>query len=254
MLNIVIVEDEFVIRNGLCHLIPKLSSNFHVIGSAENGYEGMQMIKNLRPDIAICDIQMRKTNGLDMIQQLNEANVVCHYIILSGYSEFSYAQTAISLGVLGYLLKPVIPDELLALLEKTEKELSSEHLSAMPDSGQSKQKYSGLIQAAVNKIHGNYQEHLSLTSTATELGVTAEYLSTRFTKETGDNFMLYLKKYRIQKACELLVSTDKKMYEIAFSVGYDNAQYFSNVFKSIMGVSPKSYMRKKQAPSNIQKM
>ena len=78
MLNIVIVEDEFVIRNGLCHLIPKLSSNFHVIGSAENGYEGMQMIKNLRPDIAICDIQMRKTNGLDMIQQLNEANVDCH--------------------------------------------------------------------------------------------------------------------------------------------------------------------------------
>ena len=61
--------------------------------------------------------------------------------------------------------------------------------------------------------------------------------------------MLYLKKYRIKKACELLESTDKKMYEIAFLVGYDNPQYFSNVFKSVMGITPKAYLRNRN-PKN----
>lgn len=246
MLNIVIVEDEFIIRNGLCQLIPKLGKNFHVIGSAEDGYEGMQMIRKFRPDLAICDIQMKKTNGLDMIKQLHETKVECNYIILSGYSEFSYAQTAISLGVLGYLLKPVIPSELLELLTKAENELYPVQNPSLSCIDGTNPEYSGLILSAIDKVEKNYQCQITLTSTAKELGVTAEYLSSRFTKETGENFMLYLKKYRIQKACELLANTDKKMYEIAFLVGYDNAQYFSNVFKSVMGISPKSYMREKE--------
>ncbi|NCB94146.1 MAG: response regulator [Clostridia bacterium] len=237
MLNIVIVEDEYTIRNGLCHLIPKLSPDFRVIGSAENGYEGMQLIKKLSPDIAICDIQMKKETGLEMIKQLNDAHVPCKYIIVSGYSEFEYAKTAISLGVIGYLLKPVITSELMDLLSKLD---VKDHSAAVSKPVIDKS-YSPLIQAAVQKIASEYQKDISLGNTAKELGVSSEYLSSRFTKETGENFMLYLRNYRIHKACELLATTDKKMYEVAFMVGYDNPQYFSNVFKSVMGISPKSY-------------
>lgn len=64
MLNIVIVEDEFMIRNGLCQLIPKLNPDFHIVGSAENGYDGMNLIKKLQPDVAICDIRMKKQTVL----------------------------------------------------------------------------------------------------------------------------------------------------------------------------------------------
>lgn len=244
MLNIVIVEDEFMIRNGLCQLIPKLNPNFHIVGSAENGYDGMNLIKKLQPDVAICDIRMKKTNGLDMIQQLSETQTTCKFIILSGYSEFTYAQTAIRLGVIGYLLKPIIPDELTSLLEKIDFSLSKPITDNMTHESSDSQ-YSELIFSAVQKIENNYQNDISLISTADELGVSSSYLSSRFTAETGENFMLYLKKYRIKKACELLESTDKKMYEIAFLVGYDNPQYFSNVFKSVMGITPKAYLRKR---------
>lgn len=247
MLNIVVVEDEFTIRNGLCHLIPKLNENYRVIGSAEDGYEGLQLIKRLKPDIAICDIQMKKLTGLEMIRQLNEADIICKYIILSGYSEFVYAQTAISLGVMGYLLKPIIPADLTELLTKAETELSirdsAPTTKITPNEPQS---YSSLILSAIEKISTGYQKEITLSTTAKSLGVTPEYLSSRFTLETGENFMIYLRNYRIQKACELLLNTDKKMYEIAFMVGYDNPQYFSSVFKSVMGISPKSYMREHQ--------
>lgn len=244
MLNIVVIEDEFTIRNGLCHLIPKLDENYRVVGSAEDGYEGLQLIKRQKPDIAICDIQMKKLTGLEMIRQLNDADINCKYIILSGYSEFVYAQTAISLRVMGYLLKPIIPAELAELLARAEAELSgqnSEHIT--PIVSDEPQGYSSLILSAIEKISTGYQKEITLSTTARSLGVTPEYLSSRFTLETGENFMIYLRNYRIQKACELLQNTDKKMYEIAFMVGYDNPQYFSSVFKSVMGISPKSYMR-----------
>ena len=242
MLNIVVVEDEFMLRNGLCQLIPRWDPEFHIVVSAENGYDGMNLIRKLQPDVAICDIRMKKTNGLDMIQQLSETQTTCKFIILSGYSEFAYAQTAIRLGVIGYLLKPIIPDELLSLLEEINSSVSKSDIGALPVESEAYQ-YSELIFSAVQKIERHYQNDISLISTAEELGVSSSYLSSRFTAETGENFMLYLKKYRIKKACELLESTDKKMYEIAFLVGYDNPQYFSNVFKSVMGITPKAYLR-----------
>lgn len=184
MLNIIIVEDEFIIRNGLCHLIPKLNEKYRVIGSAEDGYEGLQLIKRLKPDIAICDIQMKKLTGLEMIQQLNDANINCKYIILSGYSEFVYAQTAISLRVMGYLLKPIVPAELTELLVKADAELSRQtsldmsHIASGEVSG-----YSSLIQSAIEKISTGYQQEITLSTTAKNLGVTPEYLSSRFTLE-----------------------------------------------------------------------
>ena len=54
--------------------------------------------------------------------------------------------------------------------------------------------------------------------------------------------MSYLRRYRIEKACELIRTSNKKMYEIAFLTGFENPQYFSNVFKSVTGMTPKSYM------------
>lgn len=241
MLKIVVVEDEYTIRNGLCQLIPRLKKSFCIVGSAENGYEGMQLIRRLNPDVAICDIRMKKTNGLDMIEELRSTNTKCRFIILSGYSEFTYAQTAIHLGVYGYLLKPVIPEELTELLCRAEEELEGKKTDA-----EKQEKYSRLVSAAVEIIKTKYQKDVSLSGTADELGVTAEYLSARFAKETGETFMVFLRNYRIGKACDLLLNTNKKMYEVAFLVGYDNPQYFSNVFKSVMGISPKSYMRKKK--------
>ena len=125
-MKIVVVEDEYRIRQGLCQLIPKLSPEFQLAGSAENGYEGMYLIKELQPDVAVCDVEMKVMNGLSMIRQLKDLNISCAYLILSGYSEFEYAREAISLGVAGYLLKSVIPGELKEALLKIREKLETE--------------------------------------------------------------------------------------------------------------------------------
>lgn len=95
MKKIIIVEDEFRIRNGLSTLINKLDMGCKVIGEAENGFEGLKMISDMEPEVVITDIKMPKMDGLSMIRQAKEMGASCDFIILSGYAEFEYAQQGI---------------------------------------------------------------------------------------------------------------------------------------------------------------
>ena len=238
-MRIVVIEDEYRIRQGLCQLIPKLSPDFELAGSAENGYDGMYLIKEQLPDVAVCDVAMKVMDGLSMIRQLRDLDISCTYLILSGYSEFEYAREAIHLGVAGYLLKPVIPGELKEALLKIEEKLRGD---VHPEKDSRERRYSYLVEAAMEEIAKRYQLGVSLNEVAASLRISPEYLSSVFARETGENFVSYLRRYRIEKACQLIRNSNKKMYEIAFLTGFENPQYFSSVFKSVTGMTPKSYM------------
>jgi len=94
------------------------------------------------------------------------------------------------------------------------------------------------VYAAKLYINKYYSEDLSLEKVADKLQLSASYLSNLFKKESGQNFVDYITEVRIQKAKELLKSTDQKIYEIASAVGFANEYYFSKVFKKIVGESP----------------
>ena len=241
-MTIVIVEDEPVIRNGLSNIIDKMSADYQVVGTAQDGYEGMLLIKQYHPDLAICDIRMDRVNGLEMIEDLRDLHSKTRFVVLTGYAEFQYAQKALQLGVDDYLLKPVMVDKLRAMLSDMESRIRPKTIIS-ETSAPEKNSYSALVARTVAEIHNYYAQNLSLGDLAREQGVTPEYLSSRFTKETGVNFSVYLKQCRIKKAQELLLQTDKKVYEIALMVGYDDPQYFCRVFKETLGVSPKAFMR-----------
>ena len=73
------------------------------------------------------------------------------------------------------------------------------------------------------------------------LGVSNSYFSSVFKKEAGIPFITYLTDYRMQQAVRLILETNEKSYEIAEHVGYDDANYFSYVFKKQFGMSPSKY-------------
>lgn len=105
--------------------------------------------------------------------------------------------------------------------------------------------YSRDIIKAFDFIKTNYSmENLSTQDVAEHIGFSANHFSRLFKKETGDTFINYLTSFRIQKACDLLKVSDKKMYEIAESVGYSSPQYFSQVFYKYTGVTPMEYKKK----------
>ena len=112
-----IADDE----RGFCDLLEKSINRmegYQVVGKAYDGLKAAQLVEELRPDIFITDINMPKLNGLDLLRQVQEMGVELETLVISGYSEFSYAKTAIALGVNDYLLKPFLPDELCQVLNK----------------------------------------------------------------------------------------------------------------------------------------
>ena len=235
MKKIVIVEDEFRTRQGLGHLINKVDLGCRVIGEAENGYEGLKMIRDLEPDIVITDIRMPKMDGLEMIEKVQAMGIECVFAILSGYADFEYARQGLRLGVKEYLLKPATISDVKELLRKL-----SEEGKEREEDGQTAE-YSAAVKEMVSVIEENYGMRLGLDGFSDRFRLTPEYLSNLFAKETGMTFSNYLKKVRIEKAKELILNTDMKIYEVAYSVGYPDQKYFSKVFKEYTGVSAKQY-------------
>lgn len=106
-MKILIVEDEVNAREGLADLLSKISQEYIVCGKASDGEQGLILSKELKPDLIFVDIEMPRLNGLQMIEKINESGEEPYFVILSGYSDFKYAQKGISLGVSEYLLKPI---------------------------------------------------------------------------------------------------------------------------------------------------
>lgn len=106
-ITVIIADDESAIRNGLETIVSAKQFGTRVLATADNGKDALILIKQHQPDIAIIDINMPEMDGLEVIRHSYEANCKTRFLILSGYSEFSYAQKSIRYGVKSYFLKPL---------------------------------------------------------------------------------------------------------------------------------------------------
>ena len=125
--TVFIADDEQNIREGLKYIVDWKELGFEICGEASNGEEALQGILRLNPSLVLLDIRMPKLYGTDIIRLAREKDFKGKFIILSGYSDFTYAQTAIRYGVNFYLTKPIDEDELLQALVQIKKELEEEH-------------------------------------------------------------------------------------------------------------------------------
>ena len=126
VLRVVIVEDEIRIREGLGKLLSRSGDVYEVVMEAGNGEEGLQAILELKPDIVITDIRMPDMDGLEMLERMVKAGIRTKAIVLSAFSEFEYARTAMKLGVTEYLLKPIAYNELMQSLENVSFQIEKE--------------------------------------------------------------------------------------------------------------------------------
>ena len=254
MNKVLIVEDEDIIRKGLMFMAKWSQYDCVVVGEAINGNDGLKQIEEKRPDIVIVDINMPEKDGLSMIE---ESIGLYGYdtIIISGYSEFSYAKKAISLGVSDYLLKPINFNELYPILEKIiakrshlqqlnqdKKQIDIEKARLHLISGEESPHTNRYVDLMLDSIRTRYQSRLSLTDISIECGMSCTYLNAKLKQYTGYTFNDYLNRYRIQQAIKLLNNNDLKVYEVADAVGFTDYKYFIKVFKKYIGVSPVKFI------------
>ena len=113
MNTVFIADDELIIRQGLKCIIDWEAYGFTIIGEASNGEDTLQFILKEQPDLVLLDIRMPRLLGVDVVQKAREQGFEGHFIILSGFTDFKYAQTAIKYDVDFYLTKPIDDKELL---------------------------------------------------------------------------------------------------------------------------------------------
>lgn len=124
MYKIIIADDEAPVRDRLINLVKKLGNEYQIVGSFENGYDALEGISVLEPDILITDIKMPYINGIELIREAVQSLPNLECIIISGFDSFDYAKQAIELGVVvGYISKPISFEELKSIIDKAKADL-----------------------------------------------------------------------------------------------------------------------------------
>ena len=119
MLKMMLVDDEKFILDCLMNYIDWKSCGVEVVCSARNGEDALRSFRQYQPDIVVTDIRMPVENGISLMQKIKQIRAQTEVILISGYQEFEYARAAIQMGGVGYLLKPIDPDELMRTVKKT---------------------------------------------------------------------------------------------------------------------------------------
>ena len=253
MYRVLLVEDEEIIRKGIRYSVPWEECGCSVVGEAEKGAVGEEKIAELQPDIVITDITMPVKNGLEMIADTREKfNYIA--IILTGYSEFEYAQQAIRNGVSDYVLKPLDMDEMRTALEKAVRLAGdNQYLQQREDEAEAVRRRTALPPLSEDKVTDplvlrivaylkeNYQSKITLADLQEQFHYSERYINQKFQKELGTTVIDYLNRCRIQNALELIRKGKLPISQIGWECGIGEYKYFNHVFKKYIGCSVREY-------------
>ncbi|MFR2561637.1 MAG: response regulator [Anaeromassilibacillus sp.] len=124
MIHMLVVDDEAEEREGILFLLHKYGFNMET-GQAPNGKAALDYLKNRAVDILFTDVRMPFMDGLTLAKEALLLQPNIRVILFSGFSEFEYAKTAISLGVREYILKPVNVEEFCTVMQRVSAEILS---------------------------------------------------------------------------------------------------------------------------------
>jgi two-component system response regulator YesN len=249
MYKLLIADDDFEIRNGLCKYFPWDSIGFSVVGDAENGKEAFEFIKNHDVDVVLCDIRMPIMSGIDLAAELSVKFSKISIIFFSAYKDFDYAQKALEVGVKRYVLKSTNFNELVRVFSNIKTELDNQSQSPaqihLKNHHEDMSNFSEKIINTIKEYMEQYYQNVTLEDLARVVNLNPDYLSKFFKKHAGIRFSDYLTQVRMLVAAQFLDDVQYKTYEISEMVGYSNSFNFTRAFKNYYGMTPRDYRNKK---------
>lgn len=259
-MRLLIADDEKNIRNGLLSL-PWNTIGIQKVYQAENGLEALKILEEKQIDIVISDIKMPGLSGLELAEFVQKNSLDTAVVLLTGFSEFEYAQKALRNGVLDYMLKSLRPKDILATVlkvkETLEKRRYKEKVVERYEGAANSRDYQEQISwhfRGVNEqameilkdVAQNFSQGVSLNSLAEKYHYSVAYLSRMIKKETGFSFSEILNSIRLAQAAELLQKDCGKISMAGEMAGFSDQKYFSQVFKKAFGVSPGEFRKQEE--------
>ena len=238
-MNLLIADDENLELKVLEKTVKKHFVDELEIFASSNGREASQICDEVKPDIALLDIEMPGMNGIELAKYIKEKYADCIIIFITAYDRFDYAIEAMHIKAFDYLLKPWKEERLCELINT-----AIENVRSMQKTDSIVHSQKDVIKDYIDR---NYKKDISVKDVAGILGYSDVYFSKVFKQLFDDNFINYLTKIRIDRAKVLLKDVSFNIKEVGKSVGYADSNYFTKVFKRSIGISPSEYRSKHNA-------
>ena len=232
-MNLLIADDENLELKVLEKTVKKHFVDELEIFASSNGRKASQICDEVKPDIALLDIEMPGMNGIELAKYIKEKYADCIIIFITAYDRFDYAIEAMHIKAFDYLLKPWKEERLCELINT-----AIENVRSMQKTDSIVHSQKDIIKDYIDR---NYKKDISAKDVAGILGYSDVYFSKVFKQLFDDNFINYLTKIRIDRAKLLLKDISFNIKEVGKSVGYADSNYFTKVFKRSIGMSPSEY-------------
>lgn len=244
--SILLVDDEEFALRGIEQGVDWERMGITRVYKTHEKNTAIRMLESYSVDIVLTDIEMPEGSGIELIRWLKENQPQCVSIFYTCHADFSYAQEAVKLGALDYLLKPVPYDELEAILQKAIK-VVMEHRKGNKLAEIFDEKAEN-TDSAIDIVKKHISENISLDIQREELAklvfLNPDYLSKLFRKQEGVTIGEYITQKRILLAKQLLERTNLSVVDISHRVGITDVSYFIKIFRKKEGTTPQQYREK----------
>lgn len=238
MYHVLLVDDEKWSINVLSKIFHWEEYGFRVSFATTSQQEALKFLDKYRVDVIILDMNMPGLSGEDMMREIR-MRTDAKIVILSGYSNFSYAQHAIEHKVFRYCLKPIKQEDAIIVVEELKKALDSENNLAeedLPANDIENYKFDNLIKY----INVHCFEKLYLSELTKKFEINLTYCCSLFKKHFNMTFSEYIINLKMQKALDLIKYENMEICDVADTLNYEYV-YFCKLFKKHFNKTPRQY-------------
>lgn len=247
-LSIVIVEDNVDLRNFLSSTL----SGTYECYEAGNGKEGLEIINRILPDIIISDVIMPKMDGYEMCEKVKGNSKTCHIpiILLTANNASEHIISGYQKGADAYVTKPfdmnIIRTQISRLITNRElireKYMTQNFMVEVSTSNMSKD--DEFIVRLRQLLEDNLSEtDFNVKKLSSDLNISTTHLYRKLKALTGLSPVEFIRTFKLQKACELLSTTNLSIKEIGYGLGFNNLSYFVKCFREQFGLTPSTYRK-----------
>lgn len=243
-----LVEDDEMIRYVCTQLKSWGKYGFQVETEAANGIRALEALEHHEIQVIFTDIQMPFMDGIALMQEVKKRYPDILFVFMSSFHEFEYARAGLRLGAIDYVDKPMTAKKLEYVLERLREQLLKEDKSGIITALSSivkdlKEENIPFLEKIARYFYENLDQNFTLEQLADYLELNKDYLGRQIKQKTGLNFRTFYHQMKMEYAKPLIKSGQYKVYEIAEMLGYTSAEYFSQQFKEIVGMTPAAYKK-----------